>query len=548
MKKYFKILALLVMLPAFGFGQIVKTAAVTYTKGSNPYTVNLAGSSEIRIDTATSVMYWWKRDALTWVRVPYGVDVITGSIPPAYIPRDNQSVFAINAIDSIYYYNGADWKHVNAGGGGSDGNGIYSGSGTTGAPFTTATIDSIMRFLGDEATDRFIAAVAGGTDVASVSVFDTLAQIQYDDASGTNVVEANNEGIALTTNTADRVTITGKDARYAADYSGTFSAHSLVDKAYVDGAFLSGADWTTGFSSATQNTSSWTATNAASDVNGAIIPKGTGALLAEVPDGTATGGNARGQYAVDWQMLRTNATDVASGNYSTIPGGRRCTASGTYSFASGFRGTASGDGSVAFGGSGAFSVGATASGTNSFAHGSGATASGTNSFSFGAGSSATASGVVSFNSTADKQSQFSANGLNHLTLSELTLGTGTQELFLDGNGGTLRATIGSNKLWVAEVRVCARVSVVGNGTGLTSGDVYAATYKVVIQNLGGTTALVGTVQADMAAQSAASMAGSAFTIAADNTNDALTVTYTPNGNEGTTTQTSVYAAIWYNEF
>lgn len=227
------------MLPAFGFGQIVKTAAVTYTKGSNPYTVNLAGSSEIRIDTATSVMYWWKRDALTWVRVPYGVDVITGSVAPAYIPRDNQSVFAINAIDSIYYYNGADWKHVNAGGGGSDGNGIYSGSGTTGAPFTTATIDSIMRFLGDEATDRFIAAVAGGSDVASVTVIDTAAYLYYDDAQGTNQIEANNEGISLTTNTNDRVTITGKDARYAADYSGSYSDRSLVDKGYVDGA-LSG--------------------------------------------------------------------------------------------------------------------------------------------------------------------------------------------------------------------------------------------------------------------------------------------------------------------
>lgn len=224
------------MLPAFGFGQIVKTAAVTYTKGSNPYTVNLAGSSEIRIDTATSVMYWWKRDALTWVRVPYGVDVITGSVAPAYIPRDNQSVFAINAIDSIYYYNGADWKHVNAGGGGSDGNGIYSGSGTTGAPFTTATIDSIMRFLGDEATDRFIAAVAGGSDVASVTVIDTAAYLYYDDAQGTNQIEANNEGISLTTNTNDRVTITGKDARYAADYSGSYSDRSLVDKGYVDGA------------------------------------------------------------------------------------------------------------------------------------------------------------------------------------------------------------------------------------------------------------------------------------------------------------------------
>ncbi len=81
-------------------------------------------------------------------------------------------------------------------------------------------------------------------------------------------------------------------------------------------------DWQTAFGSGTQATSSWSATNAAANVNAAIVPKGTGAVLTALPDGTAVGGNARGSYATDLQHHRAIATQVASGNNSTIGGGR----------------------------------------------------------------------------------------------------------------------------------------------------------------------------------------------------------------------------------
>jgi hypothetical protein len=60
-----------------------------------------------------------------------------------------------------------------------------------------------------------------------------------------------------------------------------------------------------------------TTTNA----NLVIAPNGTGALIASIPDGTATGGNARGTNSVDLQTNRSNATQVASGSTSTIIGG-----------------------------------------------------------------------------------------------------------------------------------------------------------------------------------------------------------------------------------
>jgi hypothetical protein len=86
---------------------------------------------------------------------------------------------------------------------------------------------------------------------------------------------------------------------------------------------MSPVNWSDSFSSATQATSSWTPNNAAANVNAAIRPKGTGALLSDIPDGTATGGNARGTYAVDLQHLRTAADQVASGTYSGILSGYR---------------------------------------------------------------------------------------------------------------------------------------------------------------------------------------------------------------------------------
>jgi hypothetical protein len=69
---------------------------------------------------------------------------------------------------------------------------------------------------------------------------------------------------------------------------------------------------------------------AGSDTNIPLVlqPKGTGALQAQQTDSTATGGNARGANAVDWQTFtRSSAAQVASGLASSILGGARNTSS-----------------------------------------------------------------------------------------------------------------------------------------------------------------------------------------------------------------------------
>jgi len=79
--------------------------------------------------------------------------------------------------------------------------------------------------------------------------------------------------------------------------------------------------------------------DAHTSVDFVISPKGGGGIFAQQPDGTTSGGNMRGVRAVDLQMFRGSATQVASGNYSFTIGALN-TASGDYSIAAGYNNTA----------------------------------------------------------------------------------------------------------------------------------------------------------------------------------------------------------------
>ena len=101
----------------------------------------------------------------------------------------------------------------------------------------------------------------------------------------------------------------------------------------------------------TQNTAVIKSVGADADIGLALMPKGNGAITAQVPDGTVAGGNARGQNAVDLQMFRSANTQVASAEYSTVAGGRDNTASAQYStVAGGYNNTASAQYSTMAGG------------------------------------------------------------------------------------------------------------------------------------------------------------------------------------------------------
>lgn len=112
-------------------------------------------------------------------------------------------------------------------------------------------------------------------------------------------------------------------------YDTTLNAFNFYNGSVWGGLGGGLTNWTEAYSAA-QPTSSFTATNASANVNAALVPKGTGAVVASIPDGGG-GGNSRGIYAVDWQTRRNNAAQVASGDYSVIGGGffNRATAFGS---------------------------------------------------------------------------------------------------------------------------------------------------------------------------------------------------------------------------
>lgn len=85
----------------------------------------------------------------------------------------------------------------------------------------------------------------------------------------------------------------------------------------------------------TTNVSALEAKGSTTNVDFVLKPKGNGAIIAQVPDVAAAGGNKRGIYATDLQRSRSNGTKVASGQYSAIGGGDNNTASGQASTISG---------------------------------------------------------------------------------------------------------------------------------------------------------------------------------------------------------------------
>lgn len=232
----------------------------------------------------------------------------------------------------------------------------------------------------------YIGGRLNGTSVANGTVALT--------ASNTNYVVAKISDGVVSASTA--TTNWNDTAQYVKLYLIVAGASSITSYQDWRGALGGGGgagltNFTEAANSASPNATvpvvSLAATNAAANVDLALLPKGTGALLADVPDSATAGGNKRGTYAVDWQVLRTAATQVASGIHAVISGGYACTSSGQYSSVGGGIGSnASGNTSTVAGGSGnaASTTSATVSG------GTSNTASGANS-SIGGGESNAAS-------------------------------------------------------------------------------------------------------------------------------------------------------------
>ena len=249
----------------------------------------------------------------------------------------------------------------------------------------------------------------------------------------------------------------------------------------------------------------------ADNIGIALSPKGTGAITAQVPDGTVAGGNARGTYAIDLQTYpRQNATQVASGSLGSIVIGVWNTASGSSSVAIGQSNVSSGALSMSFGQS------LTSRGSVSVALG------------YGGDAAAAYSTVIGKNGYTDKRFQvaFGFDSRNGQPLGEsqasilgfvgITTDATLTQLFL-GAVANERATIPNSTTWAVDIDIIARS---------TSGTENAYFKRRLVIQKGTTaasTSLIGTVQTVGTDIGSANMLliATPITLTADTTNGAL---------------------------
>lgn len=224
---------------------------------------------------------------------------------------------------------------------------------------------------------------------------------------------------------------------------------------------------------ATVPVDSLTAIAGTTNADVAIVPKGTGAFMLDIPDNAATGGNKRGSNAIDLQTSRTNANQVASGNNSIVIGVNSI-ASANQAIAIGTGASATNSG-IALNSNGNITGSpATASGIGSFAVNGGA-ASGLWSFSMGR--------AVSNNTNAFSfggyYTSVTASGDASIAMSEGNTASGNYSLAIGGNSNIASGTAavalgqqntasGGNSVAIGKSNNSTGTSAVTLGTGNTS--------------------------------------------------------------------------------
>jgi hypothetical protein len=231
-----------------------------------------------------------------------------------------------------------------------------------------------------------------------------------------------------------------------------------------------------------------------------IKAKGTGSILAQLPDNTATGGNKRGDYAVDLQMLRSSASQVASGVRS-FAAGQGNTASGTCASAIGLLNVSSGSNSVALG-----------AGNESSAY---------SSVSLGNYGKAYIDGQVSFGVIA--QSSPSTTGLCQSSIVTLCANTTNATPTLMKAADTVYSFAQIHPIVNSNCAIHFVAKIIGKSSG---GNVATFMRDGVIKNISGTTSLVGSIGTIGTDRSDAGLSSCTVAITANDTTDRLDVEIT----------------------
>jgi hypothetical protein len=370
---------------------------------------------------------------------------------------------------------------------GSVDNAILRADGTAGATLQNSglivedTIVSITGITGDAGTDVI---------TATGSAFENGQPVRFTALTG-------GTGLNTTTN------------YFVRDVSGaTFKLETSIGGGAINFTTnITAGSLLTGHSVSTNVTLSENTTATNSDL--VLTPKGTGAfILGPKPNGAASGGNARGTYAVDLQTQRTAATQVASGSNSALVATINCTVSGARA------GAFAASGSSVTANASAVIAGnvASAGGILSLASGDNVSTTGTYSFAQSRGAladrlSMQAHSSGSFAGTATGDAQRARFVLRNKTTTNSAV-----ELFLDGSA--TRLTIPSGKVLALTINI----------SGISSTGAAVAHYmrQYALKNVSGTTSEVYapiTIGTDHAA-------GTSIALSASDANDSLVVSVT----------------------
>jgi hypothetical protein len=477
---------------------------------------------------------------------PKDLAIFSGGTWYAFTPVEG---VVVNLAGSLYKYASSAWAVIGGGSGsaaGSDKQIQYNNGGAFGAEAgfeydqatNTLTVAKVNESQGSSiasATTTDIGAATGNyahiTGTTTITGLGTVAAgarrlVVFD---GALTLTHNATSLILPTS-ANITTAAGDAAICVSEGAGNWRITHYQRK---DGTPLAGgggglSNWTESVNTSAPNATvpavRFLAANAATNVDAVIAPKGAGALLAQSPDNTATGGNKRGARSVDWQMSRSTNTGVASGADSVVSGGSGNSAQAQYDAVAGGIGNAAAGGSSAIGGGSGNSVasqyGSVAGGnTNTISGGAtgGAITGGANNLVSGAygtagGQYSTTRGVYGVRAYAS--TRFSAQGdaqvRDFTVMASTTNATpGTASADLAAAGAMNQISLPNDSTIAFRALVVARNSA--------NGDSASWTVIGLAKRVSGVVTLVGTPTVTLAFNDSGA-ASWALAVTADNTN------------------------------
>lgn len=397
----------------------------------------------------------------------------------------------------------------------------------------TITTDNEVKVITDELTTSTLISLYGRLHTSRRAMFTDNAnnQLIFHYNSGTVpsqpaglLVDTANSRVdvkSLDTNLQLRVGNAGAtftDARvspkgieYAADYSATYVNRSLVDKAYVD------SRPTIYNSSGTISVDRIIKLGDTTSSIGFTWPDDTFGFLVDAEFRTFSAGNATAGIEISATDVALEGTSVEITSDNSILYGSSNSANGFNSMAGGQFCNADVDATVALG------LGARAHSQGQFAY---------------------SSSSFSGNAAADAQSSI-------ITLRRTITGTAATRLYSNGTSQNLKIALTpihapNGKVITGRIHFVAVCTNAGNGTTVV-GETFVRHFVFTAKNIGGSTSVVGTFDTDTGSEAESSMTTCLVNISADDTNDALSIEFTPPSTAGSTTVCRAVANVYYTE-